>query len=98
MSGEIKAACLDLLRNCQVIMALVDWDDTGTAFEAGYAHSLDKPLVLISRTACASANAMLLGAACARYDDILEEKQMETLAGMLTAMAGRLHEDVSGDG
>jgi len=88
MSKEIKTACLELLRSCQVIMALVDWDDTGTAFEAGYAHTLKLPLVLISRTACSSANAMLLGAAYAGCDNILEETQMETLAGMLTAMAG----------
>jgi nucleoside 2-deoxyribosyltransferase len=88
MSTEIKTACLELLQGCQVIMALVDWNDTGTAFEAGYAHSLNIPLVLISRTTCSLANAMLLGAAHARCDNILEEKQMGILADMLKAMAG----------
>ncbi len=88
MSGEIKTVCLELLQGCQVIMALVDWNDTGTAFEAGYAHSLNKPVVLISRTTCSSANAMLLGAAYAQCDNILEEKQMGILVGTLTAMTG----------
>lgn len=87
MSGEIKTVCL-ALQGCQVIMALVDWNDTGTAFEAGYAHSLNKPVVLISRTTCSSANAMLLGAAYAQCDNILEEKQMGILVGTLTAMTG----------
>jgi nucleoside 2-deoxyribosyltransferase len=87
MSGRIKDACLELLRECQVLIALVDWNDTGTAFEAGYAHCLDLPIILISRTECASANAMLIGAASARYDNVQGEEQIGALAAALTEMA-----------
>jgi nucleoside 2-deoxyribosyltransferase len=86
MSGRIKDVCLELLRECQVLVALVDWNDTGTAFEAGYAHSLGLPIILISRTECASANAMLIGAASARYDNIRGEDQVSALAAELAEM------------
>ncbi len=83
MSRKIQAACLDLLEQCAVIIALVDWNDTGTAFEVGYAHRANMPVVLISAAACASANAMLLGTAHATFDNVLEQAQVEKLAGLL---------------
>jgi len=83
MAEEIKTACLRLLEECDVIVALTDWDDTGTAFEAGYAHATDKPIILISRTTCSSTNAMLIGSAHAMIDDVLDDDQVKKLVGTI---------------
>ncbi len=83
LSKSVKTTCLRLLEECDVLLALVDFDDTGVAFEAGYAHCLNMPVVLISRGSCDNANAMLLGAAKARFDGILEAEQIDRLASML---------------
>ena len=79
MAQEIKTRCLQLLDECDLIIALADGDDTGTAFEAGYAHATNKPIILISEITCSSANAMLIGSAQAVIDNILEEDQMKNL-------------------
>jgi nucleoside 2-deoxyribosyltransferase len=83
MSKSVKTTCLNLLEDCDVIIALVDDNDMGTAFEAGYAHSLNKPIVLISQAACDKANAMLIGAAKASFDNILDDGVIGELAAML---------------
>lgn len=79
MSGEIKKACIDMLESCDVIIAVTDDDDTGVAFEAGYGHCINKPIVLISRDTCDKANAMLIGAAKARIDNVLTNEGIENL-------------------
>jgi nucleoside 2-deoxyribosyltransferase len=79
MAQEIKTKCLQLLDECDVIVALADGDDTGTAFEAGYAHAANKPIILISEATCSSANAMLIGSAQAMIDNVLDDEQIETL-------------------
>jgi nucleoside 2-deoxyribosyltransferase len=79
MAGEIKTRCLELLDDCDVIVALADGDDTGTAFETGYAHATNKPIILISEVSCSSANAMLIGSAQAMIDNVLDDKQIEKL-------------------
>jgi nucleoside 2-deoxyribosyltransferase len=83
MSRTIAASCLKLLEDCDVIMALTDDNDTGTALEAGYAHCMNIPVILISSGSNDTANAMLLGIAKERIDNVLEDAQMETLAHML---------------
>ncbi len=86
MAEEIKTRCLRLLDECDTILALADWDDTGTAFEAGYAHATDKPIILISGTTCSSANAMLIGSAQAMIDNILDDGQIGKLIGAIKSL------------
>jgi len=83
MSKAIASSCLKLLEDCDVLMALTDGDDTGTAFEAGYAHCMNIPVILISSGTNDTANAMLLGTAKEKIDNILEDSQIEILAHML---------------
>lgn len=83
LSKSVKTACLNLLEDCDIIVALVDGEDTGAAFEAGYAHAVNIPVILISETNCDTANAMLIGAAKERVDNIMDEGQIEKLARML---------------
>ena len=79
-SATIVKSCLDLLEDCAVLLALTDGDDTGTAFEAGYAHCLNIPVVLISSGTCDTANAMLIGAAKERFDNILDDAPVAMLS------------------
>ncbi len=92
MAEHIKIECIRLLEECHIILALIDNSDTGVAFEAGYAHAVNKPLILISNKSCLTANAMLLGAAKMAFDNILEKGQMEKLVEALKwfeAMIGK---------
>jgi len=82
LSRTVKETCLRMLENCDVVVALVDDSDTGVAFEAGYAHAIDVPVILISKGNCDEANAMLIGAARERIDNILQEEQIGKLARM----------------
>jgi nucleoside 2-deoxyribosyltransferase len=84
MAQEIKTRCLQLLDECGVIIALADGDDTGTAFEAGYAHATNKPIILIAEASCSSANAMLIGSAQAMIDNVLDDEQIEELIGEIS--------------
>jgi nucleoside 2-deoxyribosyltransferase len=80
---EIRESCLDLLERCSLLIAVVDDDDTGTAFEAGYAYRMGIPVVLVSKDLCDRSNAMLLGAAHAHFDHILDPFQLSLLAGLI---------------
>jgi nucleoside 2-deoxyribosyltransferase len=82
LSRTVKETCLRMLEDCDVIVALVDDGDTGVAFEAGYAHAINVPIILISKGSCDEANAMLIGAARERIDNILQEEQIAKLARM----------------
>lgn len=82
LSRTVKETCLRMLEDCDIVVALVDDGDTGVAFEAGYAHAINIPVILISRGNCDEANAMLIGAARERIDNILQEEQIEKLARM----------------
>ncbi len=83
MSETIKTSCIRLLEDCDVVVALTDGNDTGTAFEAGYAHCLNMPVILISGDTCDAANAMLIGAAKERFDHILDDTEIERLTHTL---------------
>ena len=82
LSRTVKETCLRMLEECDIVVALVDDGDTGVAFEAGYAHAIGVPVILISKANCDEANAMLIGAAKERVDNILDEGQIEKLARM----------------
>lgn len=83
LSRLVKDTCIKMLGECDVVVALVDDGDTGVAFEAGYADAIGIPVVLISRSDCAAANAMLIGAAKERFNNILDGEQVTKLARML---------------
>ena len=83
MAEKIKIKCLALLEECDAVIALGDWNDTGTAFEAGYAHAFNKPVILISKENCSAANAMLIGASKVLIDHVLEESGLDRLAGII---------------
>jgi nucleoside 2-deoxyribosyltransferase len=83
MAESIKIECIRLLEACDIIIALIDGNDTGTAFEAGYAHAVNKPVILISQGDCSSANAMLIGSAKVMIDQVLGESGMERFEGMI---------------
>jgi hypothetical protein len=82
LSRTVKETCLRMLEDCDIIVALVDDGDTGVAFEAGYAHAINIPIILVSKANCDEANAMLIGAARERIDNILQEEQIGKLARM----------------
>jgi nucleoside 2-deoxyribosyltransferase len=82
-SREVMQTCTDSLEKCQVVIAVVDDNDTGTAFEAGYAHRMGIPIILISKDTCDTANAMLIGSCSARFDDILDDMQISMLVALL---------------
>ena len=83
MSKSIAATCLKLLEDCDLVVALVDGSDMGVAFEAGYAHCMNMPVLLISEATCDASNAMLIGSAKAEFDNILEDAQIRRLATAL---------------
>jgi nucleoside 2-deoxyribosyltransferase len=80
---EIRRTCLELLDRCDLLIAVVDGDDTGTAFEAGYAYRMGIPVILVSQSSCGSANAMLLGSAQAAVDYVLDGPQISQLAELI---------------
>ncbi len=88
MAESIKRECIRLLVESDIVIALVDDNDTGTAFEAGYAHAINKPVILISQENCSSAKAMLLGAAKVIVNNILNDEQMNRLAGLIKFFYG----------
>ncbi|MBP1749057.1 MAG: hypothetical protein H6Q52_1596 [Deltaproteobacteria bacterium] len=82
LSRVVKDTCLKMLEECDMVVALVDDGDTGVAFEVGYANAIGIPVILISKSDCAEANAMLIGAAKERLDNILDGDQVSKLARM----------------
>ncbi len=83
LSRVVKETCIKMLEECDMVVALVDDGDTGVAFEVGHANAIGMPVILISRSDCAEANAMLIGAAKERFDNILDDEQVTKLARML---------------
>lgn len=82
LSRIVKDTCIKMLEECDMVVALVDDGDTGVAFEAGYASAIGIPVVLVSKSDCVQANAMLIGAARERFDNILSDEQISKLARM----------------
>ena len=88
MAEGIKIECIRLLEECDIIIALVDDNDTGTAYEIGYAHAVNKPVILISKENCSAANAMLLGSAKAVVNSVLEDEQINRLVSLILFFYG----------
>ncbi|MCX5816652.1 MAG: nucleoside 2-deoxyribosyltransferase [Proteobacteria bacterium] len=88
MAESIKVKRIRLLGESGIVIALVDDNDAGTAFEAGYAHAVNKPVILVSQESCSAANAMLIGAAIATVNNVLEDEQTERLAGLIKSFYG----------
>jgi nucleoside 2-deoxyribosyltransferase len=88
MAESIKTECIKLLGESDIIIALIDDNDTGTAFEAGYAHAVNKPVILISQEDCSATNAMLIGSAKAAVNNILEDEQIKELMGLILFFYG----------
>jgi len=88
MAESIKTECVKLLEESDIIIALVDDNDAGTAYEIGYAHAVNKPVMLISQENCSSANAMLIGSAKAVVNNVLEDEQIKRLVGLILFFYG----------
>ncbi len=83
MAESVKIECIRLLEESDIIIALVDDNDTGTAYGIGYAHAVNKPVILISQENCSSANAMLIGSAKVMIDNVIDDGEINKLAGMI---------------
>jgi len=88
MAEYIKTECIRLLEESYLVVALVDYNDTGVAFEAGYAHAVNKPVILISTGECSQANAMLLGSAKGIISNILDDEQIKRLTSLILFFYG----------
>jgi len=88
MAEDIKTECVKLLEESDIVIAFVDDNDTGTAYEIGYAHAVNKPVMLISQENCSSANAMLLGSAKAVVNNVLEDEQIKRLVSLILFFYG----------
>ena len=88
MAEGIKTECIRFLEESDIVIALVDDNDTGTAYEIGYAHAVNKPVILISQDSCSAANAMLLGSAKVVVNNVLEDEQMKRLVSLILFFYG----------
>ena len=88
VSRAIKEVCVRILRESDVMIALVDGDDTGVAFEAGVADTSLIPIVLIAnKTDPAKANAMLLGSAAAVVNDIMKPGRVDFMIDIVLGLS-----------
>ncbi len=88
MAEGIKTECIRLLKESDIVMAIVDDNDTGTAYEVGYAHAVNKPVILISKENCSAANAMLLGTAKVVVNNVFEDEQVKRLTDLILFFYG----------
>lgn len=61
---------LEALENVDVVLALLDTNDSGTLFEIGYARSLDIPVIIYQTEPRRSQTTMLEGSGCEVYSDL----------------------------
>ncbi len=83
MAESVKIECIRLLEESDILIAAVDDNNTGTAYEIGYAHAVNKPVMLISKESCSAANAMLIGSAKVMIDNVIDDGGINKLAGMI---------------
>lgn len=83
MSKTVTTICLQVLEECDLVVALADGKDTGVAFEMGYAHCMHVPIILVSEKACHEVNSMLIGSVKEMFDRVFDDEQMERLVGMI---------------
>jgi nucleoside 2-deoxyribosyltransferase len=88
VSRSIKEVCVRILRESDVIIALVDGEDTGVAFEVGVADTSLIPIVLVAhKVDLTKVNAMLLGAASAVIDDIMRPGRIDFMLDIVLGLA-----------
>jgi nucleoside 2-deoxyribosyltransferase len=88
VSRSIKEVCARILRESDVVIALVDDEDTGVAFEVGVADTALIPVVLVShRMDLGRVNAMLLGAASAAIDNIMRPGRVDFMLDIVLGLA-----------
>ncbi|WP_300400338.1 PfkB family carbohydrate kinase [Nocardioides sp.] len=67
---EVAQKDLDGLNQCDALLALIDDDDPGTIFEAGYATNMGIPIVGYGEQGNADGRKMLLGSGASLYTDL----------------------------
>ena len=88
VARSIREVCIRILRGSDVIIALVDGEDAGVAFEVGVADTSMIPIVLVAHKADLNkVNAMLLGAAAAAIDDILKPGRIDFMLDIVLGLA-----------
>ncbi len=88
LAGAVASICCRLLDDCDLVVALMDDNDAGVAFELGYAYAYSIPAILVSRTGAAeAANAMLTGTAQASIGRVLESSRMRTFVDLVCGFA-----------
>ncbi len=88
LAGAVASICCRLLDDSDLMVALMDDNDAGVAFELGYAHAHSIPAILVSRTGAAEgANAMLAGTAQASIGRVMDARRMRTLVDLVYGFA-----------
>ncbi len=88
LAGAVASICCRLLDDCDLVVALMDDDDAGVAFELGYAYAHSIPAILVSRTdAAEGANAMLTGTARASVSRVMDGSRVRTLVDLVCGFA-----------
>jgi nucleoside 2-deoxyribosyltransferase len=83
-SAAIASICCRLMEDCFIVIAAVDHDDAGVAFELGFAYALDIPALLVSETRAADeVNAMLGGTSRAAVTNVLHGDRMAALVDLV---------------
>ncbi len=79
---EVARTDLDGLEGCQSMLALLDGDDPGTIFEAGWARSRDLPVVGFAEHPDAEGSKMLRGTGAEIHEDLATAVYRAIWAGM----------------
>jgi nucleoside 2-deoxyribosyltransferase len=88
VSRAIKEVCVRVLRESDVMIASMDGDDAGVAFEAGVADTSLIPIVLIAnKSDPGKANAMLLGSAAAVVDEIMKPGRIDFMLDIVLGLS-----------
>jgi pfkB family carbohydrate kinase/Nucleoside 2-deoxyribosyltransferase len=82
---EVARADLDGLERCDVILALLEGNDPGTVFEAGWARRDDKPVVGYAHRPDIEGGKMLRGSGGEIYGDLSTAVYRSIWAGMAVA-------------
>jgi len=83
-STAIASVCCRLMQDCFLVIAVADYEDTGVAFELGFAYALDIPSLLVSETKAADkSNAMLRGTSRACIPEVLQADRISILVDLI---------------
>lgn len=82
---EVARVDIEGLEACDSVLALLDGDDPGTVFEAGWARAHGKPVVAFARQPDAEGGKMLRGTGAELHDDLSTAVYRSIWAGMRLA-------------